>query len=105
VGEEDEAGRDRRTAVDLAAQCVDQAFLYATQNLDSVGLPLAPRLAGYVRARLRGCEGEVARLLGERWRHLTADWTSAAGPRDREPAANGGAAPLPHHHGGGRGPH
>jgi hypothetical protein len=75
---EDETNKDRKGAVEVAAQCVDQAFLYATQNLDSVGLPLAPRLAEYIRVRLKGCEDEVAQLLGERWQHLTVDWRTAA---------------------------
>jgi hypothetical protein len=71
---EDDANSDRKSAIEVAAQCVDQAFLYATQNLDSVGLPLAPRLAEYIRVRLKGCENEVAQLLDERWQHLTVDW-------------------------------
>jgi hypothetical protein len=76
VGEDDMIGgsKDRKNAVDVAAQCIDKAFLYATQNLDSVGLPLAPRLAEYIRQRLKGCEVEVADLLDDRWHHLTVDW-------------------------------
>jgi hypothetical protein len=75
---EDEASKDRKNAIEVAAQCVDQAFLYATQNLDSVGLPLAPRLAEYIRVRLKGCEDEVAQLLDERWQHLTVDWRTGS---------------------------
>ena len=71
---ESEGWKDRKNAIEVAAQCVDQAFLYATQNLDSVGLPLAPRLAEYIRVRLKGCEDEVSQLLDDRWQHLTADW-------------------------------
>lgn len=41
--------RERQNAVEVAAQCVDQAFSCAAQNLDSVGLPLTPRLAEYIR--------------------------------------------------------
>ena len=38
-----------QNAIEVAAQCVDQAFSCASQNLDSVGLPLTPRLAEYIR--------------------------------------------------------
>ena len=65
--------------MEVAAQCVDQAFLYASQNLDSVGLPLTPRLAEYIRARLKGCESEVSLMLDERWQHLTSDWRTGDG--------------------------
>jgi hypothetical protein len=74
VGEDDGGSKDRRHAIDIAGQCIDKAFMYATQNLDSVGLPLAPRLAEYIRQRLKGCEEEVAELLDDRWHHLTVDW-------------------------------
>ena len=78
VGEStDTVSKERTSAIEVAAQCIDQAFLYATQNLDSVGLPLAPRLAEYIRVRLKGCEGEVALLLDEKWQHLTGDWISS----------------------------
>lgn len=72
-----DTSKDRRNAIEVAAQCVDQAFLYATQNLDSVGLPLTPRLAEMVRIRLKGCEQEVSLLLDERWHNLTQDWRAA----------------------------
>jgi hypothetical protein len=72
--------KDRKNAIQVAAQCIDQAFLYATQNLDSVGLPLAPRLSECIRVRLKGCEAEVADLLDERWQHLIVDWR--LGPLD-----------------------
>lgn len=39
----------RQLAIEVAAQCIDQAFHYATANLDAIGLPLAPRLAEYMR--------------------------------------------------------
>ena len=99
-----------QNAIEVAAQCVDQAFSCASQNLDSVGLPLTPRLAEYIRyvrytlfpkkkvavkdrvsenvtqlflfcpqyfrSRLKGCEGEVAALLSDRWSHVTLDWQS-----------------------------
>ena len=69
-----DAAKERKNAIEVAAQCVDQAFLYASQNLDSVGLPLTPRLAEMVRVRLKGCEQEVSLLLDERWHNLTQDW-------------------------------
>mmetsp|Transcript_28823 Transcript_28823/g.40428 ORF Transcript_28823/g.40428 Transcript_28823/m.40428 type:complete len:777 (+) Transcript_28823:278-2608(+) len=74
VDEIGEQTKERQNAIELAAQCVDQAFQYASQNLDSIGLPLTPRLAEYVRSRLKGCEGEVAHLLSDRWKHLAFDW-------------------------------
>jgi len=74
VDEIGEQTKERQNAIELAAQCVDQAFQYASQNLDSIGLPLTPRLAEYVRSRLKGCEGEVAKLLNDRWKHLAFDW-------------------------------
>jgi hypothetical protein len=77
-----DTSKDRKNAIEVAAQCIDQAFMYATQNLDSVGLPLTPRLAEMLRARLKGCEKEVAELLDERWQHLTQDWR-AGGDLDR----------------------
>jgi hypothetical protein len=71
---QDDVGKERRNAIEVAAQCLDQAFQYASSNLDSVGLPLTPRLAEYLRARLKGCEAEVSSLLDQRWQILTADW-------------------------------
>lgn len=85
---EDEDSKDRKHAIEVAAQCVDQAFLYATQNLDSVGLPLAPRLAEYIRVRLKGCEDEVAQLLDERWQHLTVDWRTTTAQANGEGTHN-----------------
>lgn len=72
-----DTSKDRKNAIEVAAQCIDQAFLYASQNLDSVGLPLTPRLAEMVRVRLKGCEQEVSVLLDERWHNLTQDWRAA----------------------------
>lgn len=76
LGAADDANgsKERKNAIEVAAQCIDQAFLHATQNLDSVGLPLTPRLSEYIRVRLKGCEAEVSTLLDERWQHLTLDW-------------------------------
>jgi hypothetical protein len=72
--EGNDAGRERSTAIEVAAQCIDQALQYASENLDSIGLPLTPRLAEYLRVRLKGCEGEVAALLDPRWKLVTYDW-------------------------------
>ena len=66
--------KDRENAIAVAAQCIDQGFLYAAQNLDGVGLPLSPRLAEMIRVRLKGCEAEIAERLQQRWQTLTQDW-------------------------------
>lgn len=52
VGFEEESNndnRERQQAIEVASQCVNQAFQYSSENLDSIGLPLAPRLAEYIR--------------------------------------------------------
>mmetsp|Transcript_21809 Transcript_21809/g.33138 ORF Transcript_21809/g.33138 Transcript_21809/m.33138 type:complete len:793 (+) Transcript_21809:49-2427(+) len=72
--EDNQANKERQNAIDVAAQCVDQAFTHAAENLDSIGLPLTPRLAEYIRSRLKGCESEVSRLLNSKWRHITFEW-------------------------------
>jgi hypothetical protein len=72
--DETNGSKERKNAIEIAAQCLDQAFMYASENLDSVGLPLTPRLAEFLRSRLKGCEAEVAALLDERWHNLTVDW-------------------------------
>jgi len=69
--------KDRQAAVEIAAKCVDQAFQFASENLDSIGLPLTPRLAYYIRSRLKGCEAEIATLLEGRWDHITFDWVNS----------------------------
>jgi hypothetical protein len=77
VGFEEEgtqSNKERLSAIDVAAQCVDQAFTYASENLDSIGLPLTPRLAEYIRSRLKGCESEVSKLLNSKWKHITFEW-------------------------------
>mmetsp|Transcript_62103 Transcript_62103/g.73555 ORF Transcript_62103/g.73555 Transcript_62103/m.73555 type:complete len:202 (-) Transcript_62103:401-1006(-) len=66
--------RDRETAIELASKCVDQAFQLASENLDSIGLPLSQRLADYFRGRLRGCEAEIAAQLRGKWDHVIYDW-------------------------------
>lgn len=78
----DDGSKERRNAIEVAAQCIDQAFLHASENLDSVGLPLTPRLSAMVRARLKGCEKEVSALLDERWQSLTKDWRFEDIPND-----------------------
>eukprot|EP00543_Licmophora_paradoxa_P001814 CAMPEP_0202452480 /NCGR_PEP_ID=MMETSP1360-20130828/10686_1 /ASSEMBLY_ACC=CAM_ASM_000848 /TAXON_ID=515479 /ORGANISM="Licmophora paradoxa, Strain CCMP2313" /LENGTH=711 /DNA_ID=CAMNT_0049071317 /DNA_START=6 /DNA_END=2141 /DNA_ORIENTATION=+ len=77
VGFEDEGNlsmKERQHAIEVAAQCVGQAFQYASENLDSIGLPLTPRLAEYIRSRLKGCESEVSKKLDDRWKHITFEW-------------------------------
>ena len=69
--------KDRQSAIEVAAQCVAQAFQYASENLDGVGLPLSPRLAESLRKRLKGCEAEVAKLLDEQWRPIVLEWSFA----------------------------
>ena len=75
---QDDANKERKNAIEVASQCIDQAFKYASNNLDTVGLPLTPRLAELLRMRLKGCEAEVAELLDDRWNILTSDWRSGA---------------------------
>jgi len=70
--------KDRQSAIEVAAQCIGQAFQYAAENLDVVGLPLSPRLAESLRKRLKGCEAEVARLLDEQWRPIVLEWEVVA---------------------------
>ena len=71
--------KDRQSAIEVAAQCVGQAFLYAAENLDVVGLPLSPRLAESLRKRLKGCEAEVAKLLDDQWRPIVLEWSVSMG--------------------------
>jgi hypothetical protein len=51
VGQSSETNgsKDRQSAIEVASQCVGQAFQYASENLDTVGLPLTPRLAESLR--------------------------------------------------------
>lgn len=77
VGFEDDGNqsmKDRQQAIEVAAKCVEQAFQYACENLDSIGLPLTPRLAEYIRSRLKGCESEVSKKLAGKWKHITFEW-------------------------------
>ena len=66
--------KERQTAIDTAAKCVSQAFQYASENLDTVGLPLTPRLAESLRKRLKGCEAEVAQAMDEQWKAIVLEW-------------------------------
>lgn len=66
----------------MAAQCIGQAFQYASENLDTVGLPLTPRLAESLRKRLKGCEAEVSKLLDDHWRAIVLDWEIARDDED-----------------------
>jgi len=74
--------KDRQSAIDVAAQCVGQAFQYAAENLDVVGLPLSPRLAESLRKKLKGCEAEVAKLLDVKWRPIVLEWSVSEGNDD-----------------------
>lgn len=64
----------RKETLDIATQCVLEALQMASLRLDNIGLPLTPRLTDFLRPYLKGCEGEVARLLGEDWDYLVGDW-------------------------------
>lgn len=64
-------------SIEVAAKCVEQAFSFASENLDSIGLPLTPKLAENIRPRLKGCEAEIAALLDPRWKALAFEWTVA----------------------------
>lgn len=84
VGKSSDASgsKDRQNAIEVASQCVGQAFQYASENLDAVGLPLSPRLAESLRKKLKGCEAEVARLLDEQWRPIVLEWEVAMNDED-----------------------
>jgi hypothetical protein len=69
-------------SIEVAAKCVNQAFAFATENLDTIGLPLTPKLAEYMRLKLKGCEAEVAALLDLRWKALAFEWTSERNVQD-----------------------
>ena len=63
-------------SIEVAAKCINQAFAFATENLDTIGLPLTPKLAECMRPKLKGCEAEVAALLDLRWKALAFEWTT-----------------------------
>lgn len=66
--------KDHQVAIEVASKCIDQVFRLASNNLDSIGLPLSPKLAVYIRTRLKGCEAEIAHLLGNKWNHIIYPW-------------------------------
>ena len=66
----------------MAAKCVNQAFAFASENLDTIGLPLAPKLAENMRPKLKGCEAEVAALLDARWKALAFEWSQERNVQD-----------------------
>lgn len=66
--------KERKVGIEIAAKCIEQALDFATEFLNSIGLPLAPRLAEYLRSRLKGCESEVAAELEDRWDHILFEW-------------------------------
>lgn len=66
--------KERQMAIETAAKCVSQAFQYASENLDTVGLPLTPRLAESLRKRLKGCEAEVAQAMDDEWKAIVLEW-------------------------------
>jgi len=70
-------GRNRKLAISIAGKCVDQALEFSTECLNIIGLPLTPRLAEYMRPRLKGAEAEVAMELEDRWDHIIFDWKDA----------------------------
>jgi len=67
--------KEREHSIEVAAKCVNQAFAFASENLDSIGLPLTPKLAENMRPKLKGCESEVAALMDMRWKAHAFEWT------------------------------
>lgn len=64
----------RQMAIKTIGICVDQAFHFASEHLNSIGLPLTPRLAEYIRPHLKGCEATIAREIEDKWDHIIFDW-------------------------------
>lgn len=73
--------KDRQLAIKVAANCINCTFQFASESLDSIGVPLAPRLAENIRPNLKGCEAEIAMLLKAKWNHVVFDWFSSCGQR------------------------
>merc|ERR1712038_741030 len=71
--------KDRQLAIDIASKCIDQCFDVATNCLNSIGLPLTPRLAEYLRPRLKGSDIDIATELEVKWDHLLFDWKNPPG--------------------------
>ncbi len=70
----------------MAAKCVNQAFAYASENLDTIGLSLTPKLAENMRPKLKGCEAEVVTFLDTRWKAVTFDWTLDSNVQEHIPS-------------------
>lgn len=68
--------RDRKMTIKTAAKCVDQAFQFASENLDTIGLPVTPRLSECLRGKLKGCESEIAMHL-RKWNPYVFDWMNS----------------------------
>lgn len=65
---------DRQLSIEVAAKCLDQVFLLASENLDSIGLPLSCKLADYIYRKLKGCHVDIAHKLNARWNHVIYSW-------------------------------
>ena len=53
-------------SVDDVEKYVDQVFLLASKNLDSIGLPLSHKLADCVCRKLKGCHTDNVRKMNPR---------------------------------------
>ena len=62
----------------IATKCIEQALEFATECLNLIGLPLTPRLAEYLRPRLKGTEAEVALEIDCKWEHIIFNWKESA---------------------------
>ena len=62
----------------IATQCIEQALEFATECLNLIGLPLTPRLAEYLRPRLKGTESEVALEIDCKWEHIIFNWKESS---------------------------
>ncbi len=71
------AEKDRKAAIEIAAKCIDQAFTFSTEFLNAIGLPVTPRLAEYLRPRLKGTEVELAAELEDKWEAVIFTWKEA----------------------------
>merc|ERR1712048_1253267 len=70
----DISNEERQMAIKTIGICVGQAFHFASEHLNSIGLPLTPRLAEYIRPHLKGCEATIAREIEDKWNHIIFDW-------------------------------
>jgi len=82
--------KDRKLAIEIASKCMDQAFSFASDTLNTIGLPLTPRLAEYLRARLKGAEAEIAVELEDTWNHIIFDWKSGSVGLEIRPSTSAG---------------